>query len=149
MHRIPQTHLNDGNLWFLLKLVSCYILTGLNLTITPSRNVDVNQSVTLHCELDPNPPPPVVVIFSLQSPSTTLCAMEPWNGVCKKTPDPCRNLYNASCPSDTRYSIQLRVPMDWNGASVVCETFLERSNSVVFSVKGMLRIRNTSNFSCK
>ncbi|XP_078316005.1 cell adhesion molecule 2-like isoform X3 [Crassostrea virginica] len=109
-------------------------VTGLNLTITPSRNVEVNQSVTLHCELDPNPPPPVVVIFSLQSPFTTLCVVEPWNGECKNTPDPCRNLYNASCPSDTRYSIQVKVPMDWNGASVVCETFFERSNSIIFSV---------------
>lgn len=118
-----------------------FILAGITLTVIPSNVVAVNQSVTLQCELDPNPLFPIVVSFRIESPSSTLCQLEPSNGVCKKTTDPCGTLYNASCPSDTRYSIQVTVSKKWNNVAVACQTVYNRSNIVVFSVKGIVLIK--------
>lgn len=118
----------------------CFILAGITLRVIPSNVVSVNQSVTLQCELDPNPLFPIVVSFRIDSPSTILCHLEPSNGVCKKTTDPCGTLYNASCPSDTRYRIQVTVSKNWNDVPVVCQTLYNRSNKVVFSVKGIVLI---------
>ena len=118
-----------------------YLLASLNLTVTPSSDVAVNQTVTLLCELDPNPPQPIAVFFSLQSPIYTLCALEPNNGVCKNTTDSCRTIYNATCPSDTRYSLQMAVPQSWNNMAVLCQTLYEKSNNVIFSVKGIVLIK--------
>ena len=108
---------------------------GVNLTVIPSSNVDVNQSVTLLCDISPEPPF-LFAIFRLQNPASTLCLLEPNNGGCKNTTDPCRIQYNASCPSDTKYSIQVYVPSNWNGVSVICQSLFDDSNSVTFFVKG-------------
>lgn len=94
-----------------------------------------NQNVTLQCELDPDPIPPIIVSFIVDS--SALCQLEPSNGVCKTSTNLCRSLYNASCPSDTRYSIQVNVSRAWSGSSVVCQTIYNQSNRVVFSVKGI------------
>ena len=86
--------------------------------------------------LDPNPTPPVYVSFDIQSPHSTVCSLEPSFGVCKNTPKSCIDVYNASCPSDTLYGIQVTVPQDWNKKSVVCRTVYNQSNTVVFYVMG-------------
>nr|XP_022287393.1 hemicentin-1-like isoform X3 [Crassostrea virginica] len=110
-----------------------FATAGITLTVIPSNDVAENQTVTLQCELDPNPIPPFIVSFFVKS--STLCQLEPSNGVCRNTTDPCRIIYNAFCPSETRYSIQVNVTRAWSGASVVCQTIYEQSNKVVFSVK--------------
>ena len=118
-----------------------FFSAGVNLTVIPSSYVDVNQSVTLLCNIGPEPPFLLFASFRLQNPASTLCSLEPNNGGCKNTTDPCRIQYNASCPSDTKYSIQVYVPSDWNGVSVICQSLLENSNSVTFFVKGTVMIR--------
>ena len=113
-----------------------HISDGITLTVIPSNRVTVNQTVTLQCMLDPNPTPPVYVFFEIQSPHSTVCSLEPSFGVCKNTPNPCIDMYSASCPSDTQYSIQVTVPWDWNEKSVACRTVYNQSNTVIFSVMG-------------
>ena len=112
-----------------------FISAGITLTVIPSYDVEENQNVTLQCELDPGPIPPIVVSFSINS--SILCQLEPSNGVCKNTTAHCKTTYTASCPSDTRYSIQVNVTRAWSGSSVVCQTLYEQSNIVVISVKGI------------
>ena len=76
----------------------CNPSDGITSTVIPSNRVTVNQTVTLQCILDPNPTPPVYVSFDIQSPHSTVCSMEPSFGVCTNTPNPCIDMYNASCP---------------------------------------------------
>ena len=111
-----------------------------HLTVFPSNDVVVNQRVTLLCELDSDTDPPFLAIFYIQPPYSRLCALEPRTGVCKNTTDPCRTLYNASCPSNTRYSIQVNVSQNWNNVSVVCQSLFDQSNRVIFFVRGILLI---------
>ena len=111
----------------------------MTLKVIPSGLFAENQSVTLQCELNPNPPTPIVVSFIIRlssSNQSSLCALELSNGVCKETPNPCRITYNASCPNDTLYKIHVAVSRSWNGASVFCKTRYNWGDSVVFSVKG-------------
>lgn len=117
-----------------------YISAGITLTVIPSNDVKVNQSVELQCELDTIPSPPVIVSFKIQSPSSNVCTLEPNYGECQNTSDPCITRYNASCPSTTRYSIQVIVPSNWNNVSVVCQTLYQKSNSAVFFVEGIFLI---------
>nr|XP_022286587.1 hemicentin-1-like isoform X2 [Crassostrea virginica] len=125
----------DQLIYYACLFVLCTVrnTAGITLTVIPSNDVAENQTVTLQCELDPNPIPPIIVSFSVKS--STLCQLEPSNGVCRNTTDSCRIIYNAFCPSETRYSIQVNVTRAWSGASVVCRTVYEQSNKVVFSVK--------------
>ncbi|XP_022287174.2 nephrin-like [Crassostrea virginica] len=125
---------SDGCL-YMYWLSMVYIAAGITLTVIPSNDVKVNHSVELQCELDTNPSPPVIVSFNIQSPSSTFCTLEPNNGECQNTEDPCITRYNASCPSSTRYSIQVIVPSNWNTVSVVCQSLYQKSNSVVFFVE--------------
>lgn len=106
---------------------------GITLTVSPSNDVEVNQTVTLTCELDPNPTPPIIVFFV--NNSTVLCTLEHRNGTCFDTLTKCETAYNASCSNETLYSIQVTVPWNWSGVAVDCKTFYNRSNLVVFTVK--------------
>lgn len=128
-----------------LNLVKFYISDSLRLTVKPSNNVAVNQSVTLQCNEDPNESTPLVVIFRIQTQGITLCVLEPTDGACRNTTNPCITRYNASCAGPTRYSIQVTVPKDWNGMSVDCQTLIARSNSIVFFVTGTEIKHFTSN----
>nr|XP_022327036.1 B-cell receptor CD22-like isoform X1 [Crassostrea virginica] len=110
------------------------IADGITLTVTPS-TVAENQTVTLQCELDPDPIPPISAFFIVQSPSTVLCQLEPNAGACKNTNILCRTQYNGSCPTDRLYSIQVPVPREWNGRTFLCQDFYAKSNNVVISVK--------------
>lgn len=104
------------------------------MTVIPSNDVEVNQTVTLRCDLDPNPKPPIIVSFVINS--TVLCTLEPRNGTCFDTLTKCETPYNASCSNETLYSMQVTVPWNWSGVAVDCKTFYNRSNLVVFTVKG-------------
>lgn len=113
------------------------ISAGITITATPSNNVRVNEVVTLTCELNPNPTPPVVVNFFIDK-LEVLCTLEPQNGKCKDTGDICLNMYNASCPTITTFSLRFRFPQKWNGISVDCSSYYSRSeNKVNFTVTGM------------
>ena len=104
----------------------------------------VNQTVTLQCELEPNPTFPIIVVFEKRNSSSEpefLCTLEPQNGVCKNSIDECRIRNNASCPSNTLYIIQLKVLQTWNGQSISCRTLYTKSEEVVISVKGRLTCR--------
>nr|XP_022289450.1 hemicentin-1-like isoform X2 [Crassostrea virginica] len=122
--------------------------TGMTLTVIPSNDVAVNQNVTLQCELDSNPPSPIVVSFRVTSSNTTLCQLQPITGVCKNTIPLflCSFLYkfNASCPSTTRYNIQVTVPSSWNNVSVICHTRYRQSNRVLFFVRDKPEVRSIS-----
>ncbi|XP_078319154.1 uncharacterized protein LOC144620908 [Crassostrea virginica] len=114
------------------------ITAGMTLTVIPSGLFAENQSVTLQCELNPKPPTPIVVSFIIRlstSNQSSLCALEPSNGICKETPNPCRITYHASCPNDTLYIIHVAISRNWNGASVFCQSRKNWGNSVVISVK--------------
>ena len=110
------------------------------MTVSPSNDVAVNQSVTLHCQLGPNPFQPIVANFEYNNNShkNQLCTLEPDKGVCKNTSNTCRDRYNANCPSDTQFSIQLNVPREWNGNNVICRSAYNKSDPVVFYVKGIV-----------
>lgn len=113
------------------------ISAGITITATPSNNVRVNEVVTLTCELDPNPIPPVIVQFHIDQVEI-LCTLEPQNGKCKNTTDTCLNMYNASCPTIRTFSLRFRFPQKWNGISVYCSSFFGNSeNKVNFTVTGM------------
>nr|XP_022289615.1 B-cell receptor CD22-like isoform X2 [Crassostrea virginica] len=120
----------------------------MTLTVIPSNDVTVNQNVTLQCELDSNPPSPIVVSFRVTSSNTTLCQLQPITGVCKNTIPLflCSFLYkfNASCPSTTRYNIQVTVPSSWNNVSVICHTRYRQSNRVLFFVRDKPEVRSIS-----
>uniref|UniRef100_K1PV43 Uncharacterized protein n=1 Tax=Magallana gigas TaxID=29159 RepID=K1PV43_MAGGI len=90
--------------------------------------------VTLTCELDPNQSPPIHVSF--ESDKNSLCYLEPSYGNCKNTSNSCITRYTASCHNETTYILQLTVPWNWNGMRVHCQTLYDRSNYVVFAVKG-------------
>lgn len=94
----------------------------------------------LQCELDTNPSLPIIVSFEIQPPSSTLCTLEPNNRECQNTSDPCITRYSASCPSTTKYSIQVTVSSNWNDVFVVCQSLYKKSNSVVFFVEGRFMI---------
>lgn len=113
------------------------ISAGITITATPSNNVRVNEVVTLTCELNPNPVPPVVAKFFIDK-FEVMCTLEPQNGKCKDTGDICLNMYNASCPTITTFSLRFRFPQKWNGISVDCSSTYSRSeNEVNFTVTGM------------
>lgn len=124
----------NGRLVWWLTMVP--IVAGITLTVSPSSNVEVNQTVTLRCALDPNPAPPVVVIFkSGIDLMTILCVLEPNNGTCKNTSF-CSTCYNyANCLNGTVFSIEINVPKSWNGTSIQCQTVFSTSNYINFSVK--------------
>lgn len=109
---------------------------GIKMTVIPSNDIEVNQTVTLRCELDPNPKPPIIVSFE-NNFTEKLCFLEHSHGKCITTPDTCVTGYNASCHNETLYSLQVSVPWKWNGASIYCQTLFSKSELVVFSVKGM------------
>lgn len=109
---------------------------GIKLTVIPSNDVEVNQTVTLRCDLDPNPTPPIIVSFK-NNFTEKLCFIEHSHGKCITTPDTCVTGYNASCHNETLYSLQVSVPWKWNGASFYCQTLFSKSELVAFSVKGM------------
>lgn len=119
------------NIWFLIVSIPAAI----TLTVNPSYDVKVNQMVTLTCELDPNQSPPIHVSF--ESDKNSLCYLEPSYGNCKNTSNSCITRYTASCHNETTYILQLTVPWNWNGMRVHCQTLYDRSNYVVFAVKGM------------
>ncbi|XP_078323846.1 neural cell adhesion molecule 1-like isoform X4 [Crassostrea virginica] len=124
---------------FLFLFGMVHMTAGIALTVLPSSNVAVNQTMTLRCELEPNPTLPIVVYFekrnSISSSPEILCSLEPQSGVCKNSADDCRIRYNASCPSDTLYIIQVKVLQTWNGQSISCRTVYTKSELVVISVK--------------
>lgn len=109
---------------------------GITLTVSPSNIVEVNQVVTLQCELDTNPLPPIIARF-VDNQRNTLCTLEPKNASCKNTTDPCLTQYKAFCTNETVFSIQVNIPMAWNGASIYCDSIYSRSNTVRFTVIGM------------
>uniref|UniRef100_K1Q702 Uncharacterized protein n=1 Tax=Magallana gigas TaxID=29159 RepID=K1Q702_MAGGI len=108
--------------------------SGIKLTVSPSNDVEVNQTVTLRCELDPNPKPPITVSFEINY-LAKLCLLEHSNGKCITTPDTCVTGNNASCHNETLYSLQVSVPWNWNGASIYCQSLFSKSELVVFDVK--------------
>lgn len=96
--------------------------------------------MTLTCELNPNPTSPVVVKFNYEKDgnSEVLCTLEPQNGKCKDTTDICLNTYNASCPTNTTFSLRFPFPQAWNGVSIFCSSFYSLSeNKINFTVTGM------------
>lgn len=109
---------------------------GIKLTVSPSNDVEVNQTVTLTCELDPYPSTPIIVSFE-NNFTEKLCFLEHSNGTCITTSDTCVTGYNASCHNEALYSLQVDVPWNWNGASIYCRTQFSKSELVVFAVKGM------------
>lgn len=109
---------------------------GITLTASPSNIIEVNEVVTLQCELDTNPLPPIIARFAV-SQRNTLCVLEPKSGSCKNTTDPCLTQYKAFCPSETVFTIQVNVSMTWNGGSIYCDSIYSRSNTVNFTVIGM------------
>lgn len=108
---------------------------GITLTVSPSNIIEVNEVVTLQCELDTNPLSPIIARFAANR--NTLCVLEPKNGSCKNTTDPCLTQYKAFCPSETVFTIQVNVSMTWNGGSIYCDSIYSRSNTVNFTVIGM------------
>nr|XP_022323489.1 hemicentin-1-like isoform X2 [Crassostrea virginica] len=108
-----------------------YTTGSVTLTVTPSNEVAVNQRVTLLCEFDSNP---YVAQFNIISQTNPFCQLEEKGGVCM-TAD-CSIGYNLSCPSNTRYSIQVTVPQSWNGESVRCQSVIngEKSSNITFRV---------------
>lgn len=119
----------------LISMVSFSVSFSENVTfsISPSSVVDVNQTVTLQCDLDPNPLYPIVVRFKTTAHfDIGLCELEPNNGVCLK---PCRDNYTALCPNNTQYSIEVTVPRNWSGVALFCQTNYGRSNYVNIYVK--------------
>uniref|UniRef100_A0A8W8NFL9 Hemicentin-1 n=1 Tax=Magallana gigas TaxID=29159 RepID=A0A8W8NFL9_MAGGI len=107
-------------------------VVGITLTVHPSNIVEVNEQVTLQCALDRNPSPPVIVMFS--DGLNTLCTVEPDNGVCKNTTNSCVTRYNGSCTNEIVFSIQVNVPLTWNGKHLSCKSLYSNSNSVNFTV---------------
>lgn len=121
---------------------------GITLTVNPSNIIEVNQVVILHCALDPNPTPPVVVFFS-DDLGKSLCSLEPYNGVCKNTSSSsCVTRYNGSCSNETEFSMQVNVPWTWNGKSLSCNSFYSKSNTVNFTVTGTWFFFETGNNAC-
>lgn len=112
-----------------------FFTVGITFTVNPSNIVEVNQVVTLQCALDPNPTPPVVVFFS-DDLGKTLCLLEPYNGVCKNTSSSCVIRYNGSCSNETLFSIQVKVPLTWNGISLSCKSIFSKSNTINLTVTG-------------
>ncbi|XP_078319162.1 cell adhesion molecule Dscam1-like [Crassostrea virginica] len=115
-----------------------YITAGLTLSVLPSSKVTVNQNVTLLCELDTYLSLPFDVSFVLRSPSytlSTICTLVLSYWECMNTTYLCLNGYDAACINTTHYSIQVNVPSNWSGASVLCRTPKEMSNSIVFFVE--------------
>lgn len=105
--------------------------------VTPSNEVTVNQKVTLLCEFDSNP---IVAVFNIDS--QIFCQLD---GTCDSTA--CSSVYNASCPSDTQYNIQVTVPQSWNGKSVFCQSAAggEKSNSINIHVTGTMKSNIVTN----
>ena len=133
-------------IFFYLSLWELYYFSAgitLRLSVLPSSKVTVNQSVTLLCELDTYLSPPFNVSFVLVSPSfivSDVCTLELKSWECMNTTYLCMNLYDAACLSTTQYSMKVNVPSNWSGASVLCRTFNETSNNIVFFVEGMVMI---------
>nr|XP_022287398.1 basement membrane-specific heparan sulfate proteoglycan core protein-like isoform X2 [Crassostrea virginica] len=126
-------------------LSMAYITAGTTLTVLPSSSVKVNQSVTLQCELDANSSSPPIVSFEIQSPFSSICTLDSSHGECRNTSDPFVNIFNTSCPSTTRFIIQVIVPSNWNNVSVLCQSLSKKSNNVVFIVKDIPEVEsNTS-----
>ena len=118
-------------------LISTYFLSGdITLKVHPSNDVAVNQPVTLLCELDSNP---IILTFKIESETDNFCVLESKNGMCITSS--CSVGFNANCPSNTRYSIQVLVPQSWNGESVFCQSVPsgQRSNAIIFRVTGTKR----------
>eukprot|EP00105_Crassostrea_gigas_P024740 XP_011445100.2 PREDICTED: uncharacterized protein LOC105340627 [Crassostrea gigas] len=114
---------------------SSTVVAGITLTVSPSNDVEVNQTVTLTCQLDPNPYPPVIVAFA-NNFTDILCSLEYSNGKCINTSDACLTGYNASFHNETLYSLQVPVSWNWNGLSLYCQNLTSKSNSVLLDVKG-------------
>nr|XP_022323484.1 neural cell adhesion molecule 1-like isoform X2 [Crassostrea virginica] len=108
-----------------------YPTGGSTLTVTPSNEVAVNQRVTLLCEFDSNP---VVAQFNKVPQTNPFCQLAEKGGACMTTD--CSIGYNLSCPSNTRYSIQVTVTQSWNGETVFCQgaAINEPSNNITFRV---------------
>ncbi|XP_056009635.1 hemicentin-1-like isoform X2 [Ostrea edulis] len=120
------------NLICVLIIQHQHIHGSVTLTVSPSGDVEVNQTVTIQCSFELNPI--VAIFYSSRNPTSQFCDLEPSGGVCK--PNTCSRNYVTTCPNDTTYSVQYPVPQSWNGASVYCVGLsgVERSNQVAFSV---------------
>lgn len=116
-----------------------FISGSVTLNVTPSNEVTVNQKVTLLCEFDSNP---IVAQFNIESHFSSFCQLD---RTCDSTI--CSSVYNASCPSDTQYNIQVTVPRSWNGESVFCQSAVggRRSNSINFRVTGTMKSNIVTN----
>lgn len=108
------------------------------MTVSPSNTVNVDQMVKLTCVFQTSITG--IVYFDYEN-DTTLCLLEPEKPTgCKNTPRSCATLYDAVCPNTTHFIVQLPVPMTWNKVSINCNNFFgNKSNSVVFNVKGMYK----------
>nr|XP_022323491.1 hemicentin-1-like isoform X2 [Crassostrea virginica] len=115
----------------LCSLGIAYTTGSIILTVTPSNEVAVNQRMTLLCEFDSNP---IVAQFNIISRLSSFCQLEGTGGTCLTTD--CSIGDNASCPSNTRYSLQVTVPQSWNGETVFCQSAVssEKSNNITFRV---------------
>lgn len=105
------------------------------LTVSPSSTTyDVNQWVTLDCDVPPTIP--IVVTFVFKRENTTECNLEQSNGGCKNVSDSCTRFYNATCLNDTHFSLKVKVPQTWNRMNISCRDVYTFSESILFQVNG-------------
>lgn len=106
--------------------------------MTPSQNVEANESVLLKCEVDSfdgiggmN--------FMLDPQGTALCGLEYKSGQCKNTGDICLTKYSASCYNGTVFTIRVSIPFIWNGQKLWCRAALAKSSIITFTVTGLFK----------
>lgn len=121
----------DTTVLLLFSLYTVNLTAIVKLTVTPSQNVEANESVLLKCEADSYDGLPVMNF--IKEPQFALCTLEYRNGQCKD-PTTCLTQSSASCYNETVFSIRVPIPFDWNGKKLWCSTALVKSNNIILTV---------------
>lgn len=105
--------------------------------MTPSQNVEANESVLLKCELDSFDG--IGGMSFMLDPQVTLCGLEYKMGQCNIAGDICLTQYSPSCYNGTVFTIRVSIPFNWNGLKLWCRTALAISSNITFTVTGLFK----------